>query len=344
MRGPAFHGVLLIVALGVGYQTWTRDKSAKMISVHVSVWKVLQADIQGIKHESPLKAVSLERRQGYWWAKSTRFPPKKATPDAGPAMLEDEEMPAADSKPLAKETVREFPVGDEGQKLFERISSLMALRDLGVPDDKQRGDYGLSDSKDKLTIKLESGARELQIGSRVYGGNDRYVLEPQSGHVYVVEGDVVAPLETAESTLRESKLHGFKDEEVTNASIKNGAKERLLVRPSLAKASSDIGWADPSQLDVKDTMLTSVMGRIGSLVPVEYRSDLTEAELTLVAHISYVGKSGALGELDLYKQPAKAEGGEVEYFLKTERTHVLATVRKLEGDRIEQDLIQLLGS
>jgi len=76
---------------------------------------------------------------------------------------------------------KEFPVGEDGSKFLERLAPLKALRDLGVPTDAQKADWGLADAKDRLTVTFKSGARELLLGARVFGGSDRYVLERMNG-------------------------------------------------------------------------------------------------------------------------------------------------------------------
>lgn len=359
MRGPRFHVVFLLVALTAAYLTYNRDRSAKPTArASVTVWDGVPADIEAVDFATPQKVAHVERRgvgkEAYLWGRWTRMPPpapKPAanTPDAG----SDEGMAADDapaSQPTAKETTREFPVGEAGDKALEHLAPLKAIRDLGV-DTAQGDQYGLQNSKNKLTVRFHSGPRELIVGERVVGGGDRYVLDPTNKHVLVVAGEVVSSFETADSSLRESKLHVYPAGDVKKVLVKGPApvKERTLVRTGEVTASggtapgSASSWADAAAPDKPDQTLANVMGRIDRLAATEYKADVDRSALTLVAHLEYMTESGtALGHLDLYKK-AGATPEATEYLLETERTRVLATVRKLEAERVDQDLAQILA-
>src|SRR5262249_43393972 len=157
-----------------------RDTSVEPARQKVIVWQAAPADVQGIKLEGDARSVEIARRtegkESYLWATVTRTPPVAVrAPDAGPA------------PPPPQPTVRGFPVGEEaGKMLLDKLAPLRAERELGALKDADKTDYGLDAPKDKLTVTLVSGAKQLALGARVYGGDDRYALDPATGQVYVL--------------------------------------------------------------------------------------------------------------------------------------------------------------
>jgi hypothetical protein len=340
------HGGLFVLALGWAYQTWTRDKTTTVERSQLTVWGGSPDDIVKLSMVSEGKDVKVERRPGdrgsYLWGVVTRTPPApkpipKATPDGGVEALSSPE-----ATPPPPPQVREFPVGEDGTKLFAKLAPLRAVRDLGLYDEKLAADYGLAEAKDTVTIELKSGPRKLVVGGKVYGGNDRYVMDPDTKHVYVLAGDVLQSLETADSSLRERKLHGFKAEDVTRALvvIKGTAKERTLVRGKAAAPAAPATWADVATPDKPDQTLANFMDRVDKLSAMEFATQLGEAELTSVVSVEYQGKNGALGHLELFKKAAQADG-KFDYYVKTELTRVLAKVPAGSAERVEQDLATL---
>src|SRR5262249_14929894 len=151
----------------------------------------------------------------YYWAtltKTTPPPAKPAAPDGGVAMSVIEDKGTA--------TTQQFPVGEEGEKTLGRLAPLKALRDLGAKASKE--EYGFGDDSDKLTVRVGGKSHELTLGARVFGGDDRYVLDPAGGHVFVIAGEVLRPFDAPEFSLRERKLHGFQPGDVGEAVVRAG--------------------------------------------------------------------------------------------------------------------------
>jgi hypothetical protein len=345
----------------LAYTTWQRDPTVKPKAGTVELWPGSPGDVKAIQYEAQNKSVTLEKRgsgdESYFWGKVVRTsspPPKKQKPDAGP---EEALMSPADEETEVKPTVttREFPVGEGGTRLMEKLAPLRVLRDLGPLDDAKKADFGLVDSKGKLAVTYASGPRELVIGGTVYGGSDRYAMDPKSSKGYVLPGEVVSPLEAAESSLRENKLHAFPNEEVTKVQVKAADKARTIVRragaappppmdPQAPKPPSPALWADAASPDKPDQTLANFMDRVEKLSVIEFVPDQTTEGMTPITHLEYEGSGGKkLGHLELYRRPSKTNPSELEYFLKSERTRVLAKIHKLTAERVDQDLAQLLG-
>ena len=140
--------------------------------------------------------------------------------DAGGQSKDDSQ---ADDDTLT--TTREFPVGKAGDDLVNNLSHLHALRDLGVLTDKQKNEYGLADSKENLTVFFKNGKKHsLLIGARVFGGSDRYALEPDSGKGYVLSNsEILRFLSGAETALGLRVQHAFEraDADQDNEDVPN---------------------------------------------------------------------------------------------------------------------------
>ena len=63
MRGVIVHGILLVVMLGFGYQTWTRDKTIRVNTGDVSIWDGSTGDLTAVEYgiSSSVKMISISR-------------------------------------------------------------------------------------------------------------------------------------------------------------------------------------------------------------------------------------------------------------------------------------------
>lgn len=357
-QGPIGHGLLLCGALFLGYTTWTRDTTVKVTRGEVTIWSGSPSDVKAVRLENDGRKTRVERRSGdkgdtYLWGVVVRQPPAPKPKEGEPP---EALLSSADAPPAPPATTKEFPIGESGGSLIEKVAPLKGLRELGPLDDAKKVDYGLNEIKDTLIVELASGeTRELAIGGRVFGGNDRYVIEKATGKGWVIPGEVIQPLEGAETSLRETKLHAWKDDEIGQVVLKAGAKTRAVTRrPSSAPAVppppgphgeppiATAAWSDVATPDKVDQTIGNFMDRVGKLTALEYSSTPVEG-LTPVVAFEYKDKGGkVIGATELWKKPGAKEG-EFEYWLRSERTRVHAKVSRPAAERVDQDLAQLLG-
>ncbi len=348
------HGALLAVALGFAWQTLTRKVAPDRPPGSVTLWGGSPAEIVSVHYESELptesRAIDVVRKDGYLWGVSKRTtkppkppvppvppPPAPGTPDAGTPAPAPE--PPKQVEPVV--TTREFTVGEAGTKLLEKLVPLVALRDLGKLDEARKKEYGLDAPKGKLVVKRAGASHELIVGGNVFGGGDRYVLERSSGRVFVVADDAIRPLDTGEVTLPERKLHAFEPADIAEVLVQGGGKERRVLRKTEPGKPKPI-WSDAATPAVEDQTLAAFMDRVSPLAPLDYPSPApTDAELTLVLKFTYrSAKSAELGTTELYKKPALKEGT-FDWYVKSERTRVVARVSAPVAERLEQDLASL---
>lgn len=343
-KGPVVHGALLVVALGLAYQTWTRDKSAKPKVKMVDVWSGAPGAVERITYETERRKLEIERRSdaggAYLWATvtttTTAKPPKPpVTADAGP----EDTVSTTDDTPTV--TVQEYPVGEEGEKLLAQVAPLQAVRDLGPLTDERKKDYGLEAPKTKLIVRIGGASREMVVGGPVYGQDHRYALDPTTQKVYVLPGDLFKPL-GSDPTLREKKLHAFDVAEVTAVMVEAGGKSRQLSRRPGQASGAPATWADAATPAQPDQTLANFMDRVDALAVVEYVPKLDEAGLEPVLTVEYKKGSAVAGRLELVRKPS-ATAGQFDYYVRTERTRVRGKVNPQAAQRVEQDLAAILG-
>jgi hypothetical protein len=163
-----------------------------------------------------------------------------------------------------------------------------------------------------------------------------------------VEAEVVRPFESPEGALRERRLHGFAPGEAQRAEVSWKDGKRTLAAVAGNKWA-DAGSASP---ETADTGLTLFMERLGQLIPSEYPEVAMDSSLESVLSVQYKGKDGkVIGQLELYRRaappqpilpaPPAGEAPPAEWFVKTDRTRVLAKVNPMAASRVEQDLKNL---
>jgi hypothetical protein len=402
MKGALIHGILLAVMLVYGYRTWTRDKTVQPNVGNVVLWDKSENDVVSIEYVGPKKIVKIERKQpeGYWWGTDTTIetkvlPPKPTTPTnagsagsaagsaaagsaagsaakgsgAGSGSAAAPEPPTIEEEELNRKT-REFPLGENAEKLVKAYLNARALRDLGKPNDTAKKDYklgakptnivtmkdGKQVSSSTLTVKFRDGSsRSFTIGGSVYGGSDKYVMDTQSGKAYVFSKEMLSGLEIGESSLHLLDPRGFDANKISTVTIEAGGKSKTVARITTtggAEGAQQVKtWGDPATKKADQTAANFV-DNANNLRPTEYASNLKVAELTPVLKLTYKDDRGALlGTLSLFKRekpgtlpegqeldPANPPKSETEYYIVTEKTRVPAVVRKDTAQRSEQDI------
>lgn len=288
---------------------------------------------------------------------------------AGSGSAAAPEVPPIEEEETNRKT-REFPLGESADKVVARFASARALRDLGKPTAAAMKDYKLDTkptnivtmkdgkkvSTTTLTVTFKDGSkRTYNVGGSVYGGSDKYVLDPASGKAYVFSKDLLGGLELGESSLHLMDPRGFDAAKMNTVTIEAGGKSKSVVRLT-TKGGADGNqnvktWADPVTKK-GDQTAANFVDNANNLRPMEYASNLKPSDLTPLVKLTYKDDRGALlGTLQLFKRekpgqlaegqeldPANPPKGETEYYILTEKTRVPALVRKDTAQRAENDI------
>jgi hypothetical protein len=373
MKGVLVHGGLLVVMLAFGYQTWTRDKSVHVSTGDVSVWDMSAADLESVTYDqtkpdpaTPTKnterTVHIEKKTdaagAYWWGTETRTE-QKAKPqnaDAG------SNAPPPDT--VASTTSSEFPIGDSfritGQtqpmtidEWVKDLSSMHAVRSLGTLSDDKKKEYELNDSDTTISVASKSGKHTFVLGAKVSGSSERYALDVDSGTAYIIAGAMVEPIETGESALKPSSIHGFDATSLDSVEIGSGGKMKKVARITTTddKGTQTKTWAEAGTQKADQT-LANFVDSLDRLIPDKFDTALKPGDMTPLLTAKYADASGKqIGALALYaiQQPGDlpADGSAdptsppppvTQYYIFTEATRVAAHVPKAAAERVTQSV------
>jgi hypothetical protein len=330
-RGIFVHiGLLLLAGASAAY-VWTREEQPKALAqAEATIWSGSPRDVQKVVFEGKTKKVVLEAKEdkagAYYVGTLEResAPPPPHPSDAG----------APPPTPAAGRTKTDFVAVGTAEKLIKSLAPMKALRAIGRIPDERVEEFGLKDPEGTLTVTIGGTERKLVLGGTTPGGGDRYVRDPASGEGYVIDGEAVRDLDTADTRLVERDLHEWKETEVTAATVSAGGKTRQLVRGG---PEGKRFWADPGAADQRDETAGNWMAKVDRLKPNDYVLTEPPGKQDLL-RIEYTAGSRPLGWVEIARAPAADPNAKPDYLVRTERTRFFAKVPAATAEQIEQDL------
>jgi hypothetical protein len=206
--------VLLLLSFGVAYVTWTREPG-RDLSGSVAVFPCPREGLSGLELKVGDRTVRCFQRKSaysnksFWWIDA-----------AGEG----------------------FKASERFTEALGRFCPWMASRDLGVAGDEKKQEFGLAGSQDRLVLKVGAEQKAFRIGTAVYGSQDRYVEDEESGRVYLVRGQDLRDFEYPKSRFMERNFHGFDRERVTLVRVQSGGRTAEIV--PVTEGGKTKGWAD----------------------------------------------------------------------------------------------------
>lgn len=262
--------------------------------------------------------------------------------------------PPEPPKPPEMEEVRktrEFPLGENGQKIVKSYAAARAIRDLGPLDDVKKKTYKLDAPKTSITVTFKDGARTFQLGDAVYGNQDKYAMDDK-GRGYVLSKDMLTNLELGEQSLFLADARGFDAKKIEAVEIEGAGLKKSGIRMTTEVEGKPVKtWADGATKKPHPS-LGNFIDQLGSMAPTEYAPSIKLESLKKVLTVTYKDGDGAkLGTLSLYKGDkapatppgAEAPKGDVEYYIMTEKSRVPAVVRKDTAQQVETNLPVILS-
>ncbi len=320
-REPLVYAVLVVAALGVAFRTWTHEERAAAAPGAAVAW-----------HERADALVSVELTQPGHHVLIRRL-----DPDGTPYLW-------------ATTDTSQFLVSDEsGPRLVDALAVPQALRDLGVPNARERRDYGLDTTRTRVVIRFGKRTRELLVGAPTYYTGDRYVLAQPGDHAYVLPQATLAPFDSPEQLLMQHKLHTFSQERVAAVTLSAGGRTWSMHR--LGPAGAPKGpvppagaWAPLTGPQQPNVAYATFLQRVDGLWAAGYAPRQDPRALSPVLRLDYTDARGhALGYLELFRRPGQAPVP--EFFARTETTRVLVRLFPGSADNLANDLAQgVLGA
>jgi hypothetical protein len=201
-------------------------------------------------------------------------------------------------------------------------------------------EFGLKESKGKLTVTIGGQARSLVLGGATPGGGDRYVKLEPSGELYAVSGELLRSFEQAETRLLERQFHAFEPAAVTSVKVTHGNKTRELLRLE-GKVQ---GWADPKAPTQLDETAGNWMTKLDRLRVQEYREQPPKQvrPQDIVLKVEYFDQSRSLGFLELIRDNSdKDDKGIPAYLARSENTRWYVEVLRSSAKQVDEDLSSL---
>ena len=306
MRDLKAHVALFVVAVVATLLTWNRNEVGEASRDLPLAWQHDTTDFKWFHYSNPALDLRIERRTDregpFYWGIQTRG-------DVSPEPVE-------------------FPVGWQGAEIVPNLAALRVLRDLGTLSPEQQIRFGLADSNAQLTLAFADERRQLVVGDSVFGGSDRYVLEPATGRGYVISRHIMNSIELGEGALRERFVHNFRINDVAEVRVTAGAgMERTMTRTASGE------WMEPGG-DAPDLGFGNFMERVDELA-IEGYDNLPPAEgLRLLLRIEYLDDDGdAIGFMELLRDDLAEHNA---HYLRSESTRIVAHAHSILTERVEQ--------
>ncbi len=342
MKSVTVHGILLVVMLVLAYQAWkpSEPRSTDTSSDgSITVWELSPDQVRAVTYQMASRTTVIERREeqgdSYLWGSSLEAAPRDSSEQT--ATGETGQPLAAAQGPARAE---QFPIGEEGEDLWQRLARLRALRDLGVLDDAAKEQYELNDTERHLTVATADTERTLELGGTVYASGHRYALDPSSSRGYVLADQIVRALEGGSSSLRLRTLHRFGNDDVVTVTVHGMTGERSMSRRAGASRSADV-WVSPDAPDEPDQTFKNFMDHVQQLAYSSSASTVSVDTMQFLVRIDYGGEAEApIGFLELYRVAA-SQPDIWEYYLQTEATRIPALAYRGFAERVDRDLADL---
>lgn len=208
-RSLIVYALLLLGGLGASWQRFTSDQAP--VKDGVAVYEAKADDLKKVVYTSPDLTVTYEVRKddhgSYGWVTLTEIKKKKG----------------ADGVETSETKITRFKSGENGEKLVETWSPLLALRHLEAVTDDQISGFGLKEPDSTVTVTVGAESRDLEVGGETYGAKDRYVRDRKTGQVYVIAKDTISTLRFARTKLKDNELFPYSKEELAGVSVGQGA-------------------------------------------------------------------------------------------------------------------------
>lgn len=309
MKDLKMHSGLFAVAVCAALLTWNRDTASEADRGLVLAWERDTTDVVSVRYRSPNMDVEIRRQSDadgtFLWAVESRGP---QNPDT-----------------------LQYPGGVPAHTLLARLATLRVIRGLGelTPADLAR--YGLDGSGERITVQFRDNRRDLVLGDSIFGSADRYAVEPATGAGYVLGNDIVNPLRIGEGALRERWLHHYQDADVATVRVAGtGGSERAMARGESGEWTP-VGSTEP------DAGFANFMDRVGQLAIAGYGAEPSSpGNLIPLLRVDYLDAGGsALGFVELLRDAAAERD---PYYIRSERTRILARAVTTLAERVEQGL------
>ena len=368
MRSSAIYGGLLAGLLVTSWVNYTAEPELELNGQVVLIAGEAE-DLTKVTWTSENKDEAIvERKEDavgtYYDVQYTRWtevktpeplkPPEPAEPE-GPQTPEQsaEEDPTADGAPDAPsppeeepepeydKSVTHFKAGDKGAELFESLAPMLALRKLEDMTAENLATTGLDAPKDGLIIERKGKTIRLEVGGEVYGTRDRYVRNPESGDVYLVDDELLRPLRYARTRLPDRTLWSYETKRIASVTI-GGPEGSIDVIQKNAEDPEKATWVPKDSPNDADAQLETWMGKALRMKSTAYASDDDDTEgIELVFSLTLTDDKGATQTLEVLQKP---DDERAHFWGRSEHTRGLVKLLRGQTSQLADDVSAVVGA
>lgn len=320
---------ILLASLALAYLTWV--EKPKQQGERVTVLPCKKGDILRLTYEAEDQTVTFSKKsrgsvESSWWVEIAR-----AESEASPV-------------------IEVFKANDRLQAGIDGFCPWKALRSLGKLEQGKQEEFGLTESVESLTIEQAVGSRTFRLGAATFGPRDRYVVDRESGEVFLVAGQGLRDLLSPKSRFMERSLHAFQTKEIARVRLRAGQREKELVQ-QISEEAEEPGWADSRSPEEAKVLYRNWMRKLSTLRPTDYvgvpadeQGGVCVAPAGSVQELSltFFSPSKEMGFLTLYQGEGTDEKGDTTYFACSEHSEIVVKVPKTQAEALLKDLEDVL--
>ena len=236
---------------------------------------------------------------------------------------------------------RRTPISFRGNRraafVLQGYAPLRAIRTLGHLTPAQLREGGLDGSLGTVTIQTVSGERRLVLGTDTVAGEGRRALDPESGEVFIVAGELLPSPDHAAREMFDSALHSFAADEISRMTIQSLGRVREALSVGHQEGPTSWSWReDPEHPSQELTSWAEHVERMIARGPIP-----TDVSGEPVLTVSYFHAEQPRGFLKLW--PCVPEDRRVRCFGMTEHTIGLVELSAV-AEQIINDAQRMLGA
>jgi hypothetical protein len=363
MKSVVVHGALALVGLLLSYQTWTRKDDVEQAPGQTEIIECGPDQLEALEIETPSHTVKVApkktaQRPVYWITAQRKKPePKPEDPNETPEKRAEREKAEQARKEADAKQARPYdadaPVTFLGNAKFDELlksfSPLRAIRDIGPIDKGKEAQFGLE--KPVTFLRMTCGGRKLtlEVGGSTYGGGDSYVRDSKTKRAYLVGGQMLLDLQSAQFKFQHTDLHDFALSDVDGASVQALGRERRLLQRNRT-SREEARWVDAAAPDTRNELFGTWFTRVGRLKVKTFLpegkqpgSDLNTQASSMqpVLTIDYELEGKPKGKLELVRVDTALGNF---YYARTEATQRWTSLYDSVAKQVEDDVAMVVGA
>ncbi len=282
MKQVALMGGVFALALLGSYVTWTADEAPEDDDDAVVVFHADGDSLKRLSLTSEEVDVALTRKTDskgdYLWVEVVERKEKRAPnpvhPDHPPLPdddetsdehegeegedAHDEEGEEAEPEVEIEITETAFAGNETAQETWEAFAPFLAIRELPATSGEVDV-YGLAEPEMSIAVTRASGEITLEVGGEAYGTRHRYVAV--SGSQYLVDHNVLRPLQYGKTRLVERRLYPFAEKDIEQIAVTRPGESRQFVQENRDDRATAF-WADVGNTETEDVTGAAWLGKL----------------------------------------------------------------------------------